>query len=142
MDDSPQNGQDVPDCSGLQRAFRATGKFLSNAGSDVALGGVGLAAIGVGVAGVSASTVVLAPGGVLAGGALATAGGTIATAGGVTAAVGAGLQILGGSGKAAIGDVAGRLITHRLPNGPLKDALQAGIDGAVNAIPFEFQICK
>lgn len=133
---------DTPECSGVQRAFRATGEFLGNAGSDVALGGVGLGVIGVGVAGVSASTVVLAPGGVLAGGALATAGGTIAAAGGVAATVGAGLQILGGSGKAAIGDVAGRFLTHRLPNGALKDALQSGIDSAVNAIPFEFQVCK
>ena len=139
-DPGPQN--DTPECSGVQRAFRATGEFLSEAGSDVALGGVGLGVIGVGVAGVSASTVVLAPGGVLAGGALATAGGTIAAAGGVSSFVGAGLQILGGSGKAAIGDVAGRLLTHRLPNGVLKDALQSGIDGAVNAIPFDFQVCK
>ena len=131
-----------PECSGAQKAFRATGKFLSDAGSDVALAGVGLGLIGAGVAAVSASTVVLAPGGVLAGGVLATAGGTIAVAGGVASFVGAGLQIVGGSGKAAIGDVAGRYLTHRLPNGVLKDASQSGIDLAVNAIPFDFQVCK
>lgn len=98
--------------------------------------------IGVGEAGVCSFTVVLSPGGVLAGVALATSGGTIVIAGQGTTTVGAFLQILGGSGKAAAGGAARRFLTRRLPKGLLKDTVQTSIEGAVDAIPFDFQTCR
>lgn len=97
---------------------------------------------GIGVAAVNASTVVLAPAGVLLGGSIAL-GGADVTAGGATIGSGGALLMLaGGSGKAAVSDLAGRVASHYLPKGFGGDVVGNLVGRAVDAIPFEFGVCK
>jgi hypothetical protein len=111
-------------------------------GGEVGTPGLVITAGGIGVAAVSASTVVLAPGGVLLGGSIAEGGADVAAGGGVIGTGGALLMLAGGSGKAAVSDLASRVVSGALPKGFGGDLLGNLVGRAVDAIPFEFGVCK
>ena len=139
----PQNGKnDPPPCSAGQRGLQAVGKFGVELGGEVGTAGSAITAGGIGVAAVSASTVVLAPGGVLAGGSIAAGGADVTFGGGAIGTVGALFMLAGGSGKAAVSDLAGRVVSGALPKGFGGDLLGNLVGRAVDAIPLGFGVCK
>lgn len=97
---------------------------------------------GLTVVWVSASTVVLAPGGVLLGGFIATGGANVTLGGGLITTVGALSMAFGGSGKEAVADLAGRVVSSKVPTGLGSDLVGNAIQRIVSVLPFEFRTCK
>jgi RHS repeat-associated protein len=133
---------DPPPCSALQRGLQKLGRYGLKLGGDVTTAGVVITGGGLAVAGVSASTVVLAPAGVLVGGSIATGGANVTAGGAVISTVGALSMLFGGSGKAAVADLAGRMVSSKVPAGFGKDVVGNAVQEAVNALPFELRQCK
>jgi RHS repeat-associated protein len=131
-----------PQCDALQRGLQKVGQFGVKVGGDVTAAGLVTTGAGLAVAGVSASTGVLAPGGVLLGGSIATGGANVTFGGGLITTGGAILMVLGGSGKAAVADLAGRMVSSKIPAGFGKDVVGNAVQSAVNALPLEFSSCK
>ena len=139
----PQSGKnDPPPCSALDRGLQKLGRYGVRLGGDVTAAGLVITGGGLAVAGVSTSTVVLAPGGVLVGGSIATGGANVTAGGGTIAFAGAILMTLGGSGKVAVADLTGRVVSSKIPNGFGRDLVGNLVQSAVNALPFEFRTCK
>ena len=137
--DKPQK---PPPCNRAQRGLQKLGRYGVKLGGDVTTAGLVITGGGLAVAGVSASTVVLAPGGVLLGGSIATGGANVAAGGGLIGTGGALLMLAGGSGKAAVSDLASRVVSSRIPKSFGGEIISELFGQAVDAIPFEFKICK
>jgi hypothetical protein len=51
-------------------------------------------------------------------------------------------MLFAGSGKEAVADLAGRMVSSKIPGGFGKDIVGNAVQSAVNALPFEFRTCK
>ncbi|WP_374389899.1 RHS repeat-associated core domain-containing protein [Sandaracinobacter sp.] len=139
----PQSANDdPPPCNLAQRGLQKLGSYGVKLGGDVTTAGLVITGGGLAVAGASASTVVLAPGGVLLGGSIATGGANVTAGGGVIGTGGALLTLAGGSGKAAVSDLTSRVVSSRIPKSFGGEIISNLVGRAVDAIPFEFRICK
>jgi hypothetical protein len=128
----------IEHCDALQRGGQALGKFAAEVGGGVS--DVGLVTAGAGVATAVISAAALNPAGVLIGGALVEDGATIGTVGGLITAGGATLMALSGSGKEAAKSLATRILTRRIPSGPLKRLAGKAIGKVMNYLP-EIRSC-
>jgi RHS repeat-associated protein len=130
---------DLPPCNALQRGGQALGKFAADVGGSVS--DVGLVVGGAGVVTVGVSGAMLNPAGVLIGGAMVVDGGTATGVGGLITAGGATLMALSGSGKEAAKELGTRVLTHRIPSGPLKDWVGKGVGAMLDLLP-EIKSCR
>lgn len=101
--------------------------------------GLGLGAGGFLTAGFG--TLTLNPAAVLIGGGLVAAGATFAGVGGLITVGGASLMALGGAGKEAAKEIGTQVLTRRIPEGVVKDAVGKGIGELLDQIP-EINQCR
>lgn len=131
---------DPAPCNAAQRGLQKIGKFGVELGGEVAT--TGLVTTGAGFAVAGGSAALLQPEGVVAGGMIVEGGTNVTAGGGAIGTVGALFMLAGGSGKAAVSDLASRVVSGSLPKGFGGEIIGNLVGRAVDAIPFEFGVCK
>lgn len=146
---TPLPQSDLPKCDSTQRAGQWLGNGLTELGGYITNGGLIVTGAGVVTAVGGGLVAASGPQGFLPGLAIGTAGLNITAAGaqitgfgGLVTVAGGTISALSGSGKDAAVELASRVTTRVLPNGPIRDYGQAAASAVFDAVIPEINSCQ